>query len=543
MDKLEVIDRKLELEPDRKIHGLRPPPHVPPEGGWGWVVCVASFWTNGTVFGILNSFGILFVAMLDDPDLKKSGADAFKTSWVGSLTVGLTFLMSPVASILTDKLGCRKTAIIGAIIAFVGCISSSFAKRLELLFLTYGILLGTGASLTYTPSLVILGHYFKKRLGLANGLVTAGSGLFTIIMPILLEYLVSKVGLWNSIRFISGLVFLLIPCALTFKSLLPPGVNYGSTSNLEIHNGCKGRLSRYINVNIWKNRNYIIWCVAVPIGLFGYFVPFVHLINHLKIVLPNANGAVLVACLGATSLIGRLVFGKVADIPQVNRVVLQQVSFLAIGVISTLIPVASAHFGGILAAVLVMGIFDGCFVCMMGPVAFDIVGAENASQAVGFILGIMSVPLTLGPPIAGFIFESTGSYNMAFIVAGAPPIIAACILFLIRPAEHTTHMPTSQPLEYLQISREDLLDIDARSTLEWEIRHHLTPAPSRENLQQNGDLVHRAGKGTLNGDVVDGLRHQNHLAERLLHKLNGHVPSEGDRDTETLLVCDRITVV
>ena len=36
----------------------------PPDGGWGWVVCIASFWTNGTVFGILNTFGILYVEML-----------------------------------------------------------------------------------------------------------------------------------------------------------------------------------------------------------------------------------------------------------------------------------------------------------------------------------------------------------------------------------------------------------------------------------------------------------------------------------------------
>lgn len=37
----------------------------PPDGGWGWVVCIASFWTNGTVFGILNTFGILYVRMIE----------------------------------------------------------------------------------------------------------------------------------------------------------------------------------------------------------------------------------------------------------------------------------------------------------------------------------------------------------------------------------------------------------------------------------------------------------------------------------------------
>lgn len=32
---------------------------TPPDGGWGWVVCFASFWVNGTVFGMLNTYGVL----------------------------------------------------------------------------------------------------------------------------------------------------------------------------------------------------------------------------------------------------------------------------------------------------------------------------------------------------------------------------------------------------------------------------------------------------------------------------------------------------
>ena len=40
----------------------------------------------------------------------------------------------------------------------------------------------SGASLAYNPSLSILGHYFRKHLGLVNGIVTAGSSVFTIIL-------------------------------------------------------------------------------------------------------------------------------------------------------------------------------------------------------------------------------------------------------------------------------------------------------------------------------------------------------------------------
>lgn len=48
-----------------------------------------------------------------------------------------------------------------------------------------------------------------------------------------------------------------------------------------------------------------------------------------------------------------------------------------------------------------MGLFDGCFICIMAPIAFELVGAQDVSQAIGFLLGFMSIPMTVGPPIAG----------------------------------------------------------------------------------------------------------------------------------------------
>lgn len=49
---------------------------VHPEGGWGWLVMLSSMWCNGSVFGIQNAFGILFLSLLrefgseDDDDLR-----------------------------------------------------------------------------------------------------------------------------------------------------------------------------------------------------------------------------------------------------------------------------------------------------------------------------------------------------------------------------------------------------------------------------------------------------------------------------------------
>ena len=70
-----------------------------PEGGWGWVVCLTSMCCNGTVFGSINTFGILYVAMLD----QYGGQDetiAFKTGkWMRIVCLVHVCLWCQVVSI------------------------------------------------------------------------------------------------------------------------------------------------------------------------------------------------------------------------------------------------------------------------------------------------------------------------------------------------------------------------------------------------------------------------------------------------------------
>lgn len=54
-------------------------PLEPPEGGWGWLVMLAAMWCNGSVFGIQNACGVLFVSMLKTFGSKDDDKMVFKT--------------------------------------------------------------------------------------------------------------------------------------------------------------------------------------------------------------------------------------------------------------------------------------------------------------------------------------------------------------------------------------------------------------------------------------------------------------------------------
>ena len=57
--------------------------------------------------------------------------------------------------------------------------------------------------------------------------------------------------------------------ALSFKPLMP---KIQTTEQ-------KSCISQVINVDNWKNKKYVIWALAIPSALFGYFVPYVHIVS------------------------------------------------------------------------------------------------------------------------------------------------------------------------------------------------------------------------------------------------------------------------
>nr|KAF6463103.1 solute carrier family 16 member 10 [Molossus molossus] len=284
-DSPEAAAEKVEVEVELAGPAGAEPPQ-PPEGGWGWLVMLAAMWCNGSVFGVQNACGVLFVSMLKTFGSKDDDQMVFKTAWVSSLSMGMIFFCCPIASVFTDIFGCRKTAVVGAAIGFIGLLSSSFVSSIEPLYLTYGIIFACGCSFAYQPSLVILGHYFKKRLGLVNGIVTAGSSIFTILLPYLLRVLTERVGLFYTLRVLCIFMFVLFLAGFTYRPLIPrvrdkeSGIKGGNRSAL-FQRKKFSPPKKVFNFAIFKVTAYAVWAVGIPLALFGYFVPYVHLVSML----------------------------------------------------------------------------------------------------------------------------------------------------------------------------------------------------------------------------------------------------------------------
>ncbi|CAH1114377.1 unnamed protein product [Psylliodes chrysocephalus] len=401
----------------------------PADGGSrAWVIMLASFFCNGILFGVINSYGVLYKELYDNLQKRNVTNASGQAALVGSFSMGTVFLVSPVSGVLTDLIGIRKTTFLGGAIASSGMfLSSFFTGNIVILCITYGVMYGLGGALAYTPSLAILGHYFKKYLGKVNGFVTAGSSVFTIVMPYFMDAIIHKFGIEWTLRTLALMSSMIMIIAFLFKP-----IKKGD-------NQIKKQIScgDVFNISLVKNFKYLVWVSVIAFSLFGYFVPYVLMLKFVETNFDEGSDTRLpIMCIGLASGIGRLIFGTIADLPKINIIYVQQISFFSIGVMTMLLPFTAGHYAWLVAITLAMGVFDGCFISLLGPIAFDLCGREGATQAIGFLLGVCAIPLTIGPYVAGVILDATKSYTIPFILAGIPPVIGSFGLFIMKCARN-----------------------------------------------------------------------------------------------------------
>ena len=186
----------------------------PPDGGWGWVICLASFMCNLITDGIAYSFGILLPELVKHYD-----SNAASVSWVGSLLPGLYMGSGPIVGGLVNKFGCRPVCIAGGFISCLAFVASTFSPNVGTLMFTYGVLGGFGLGLVYLPSVVCCGYYFEKRRALATGIAVCGSGVGCFVFAPLTSLLLDWYGWQGTVLIFAGICLNFCVCGGLMRPL------------------------------------------------------------------------------------------------------------------------------------------------------------------------------------------------------------------------------------------------------------------------------------------------------------------------------------
>ena len=144
----------------------------------------------------------------------------------------------------------------------------------------------------------------------------------------------------------------------------------------------------------------------------------------------KTKASFLTAYMATGTFIGSIVFGKLADLHCCDKVYICQLGLMGISLSSTLVTMATSY-EHVIAYAFVFGFFDGCFEMIVPVITQQIVGTHRVGYAIGGLYCILAFPKTLGPPIAGWIYDISKSYAVAFYVTGGITTASVLIMFLI----------------------------------------------------------------------------------------------------------------
>ncbi|XP_015754276.1 PREDICTED: monocarboxylate transporter 10-like [Acropora digitifera] len=387
------------------------------DAGWAWFVCGTTFLMEFFVGGMITSSGVIYAALL--AEFKKSRAE---TAWVSSLAVSTYYLFFPLGAFLSERYGCWVVSLVGNLACFVGLLSSSFVTSLPLLYLTYGTVWGIGASFMYFANLLILTRHFKARLAFANGIMALGGAVGGSVLNPTMQQLVIHLGLANMFRVLSVAFLLLSGFSVVYR----PRRNGKPQDDV-----AQPEKKPAFAWEILENKTFLMWIAVVFIFMLGYMVPFVHLVRLAEdIGIDKTRASFLLTFVTVGSGLGRVTFGRISDVQRLNRIYIVQVAFLVVGLSNFVVPMTESYV--VLAGdAFIFGFFGACYLVLNPVIVCDILGPDKVSYGLGLIFFVIAIPRTVGPLIAGWIFDGLQSYAIAFYTLGATTCVSSIFIFFL----------------------------------------------------------------------------------------------------------------
>lgn len=396
-----------------------------PGSGFRWLVLV------GSVI-IALCIGLLYLwSIYVRPMCEQYGWDTDQVALMGNVMMATLCLGGFIGGQLLPKVGSKVCGILGAALYGGFMFLSSFVTSPAMMYVTYGIISGTGCGILYNSMMYTLGLWFPDRRGLAMGIYLGFFGLSTTLWSKPISGLLVTIGV-KSTMMILGLAFLAVILVIAvFIMRMPPEgwLPEGYVPPAEKANA--NSKSPTVREGL---RTRAFWQITIAQVLlvitYNFINPYVSVFVVEQTALAAETAVSIVAVMGIGSLCGRLAGGFLADTIG-NKLAYLVACGSSVLACVVLIPAAGPVTIGIMFFLLAFGY--GARTPIYGTLAVDNFGARNSSALAGFTnLFTISTSLLSGI-ITASIRRATGSFNGAFYVAIAAAVVGcACILLMSK---------------------------------------------------------------------------------------------------------------
>jgi MFS family permease len=380
----------------------------------GWAIIWASFFTTAFASGGSQyGFG-LFVEPLE----QEFGWT--RTQINLSLSIGLiSGLLSPLVGWGVDKHGSRVIMTVSLII-----VGTSFFLRAGMteLWQWYALsaMLAVGFPGTFLPVGKLVGTWFPRTRGRMMGTAITGNNVFGLVGVPLLSLVIESDSWRTAYAIIGGGVMIVAVAVWFIVRSVPesPEPNDAPDPNLSRTGTSAGSPSDYSLRQAINSRKFWLLLAGVTCAGFSYPSFMTQLIPHMQSVGWGSSQATLVlTVLAGTALASKVTWGLLSERLTARISFVIAISIMSTGVIMVTLAGSSVF---VWPAIVFFGAGFGGIGPLMSLVVMEVFGLRNFGSIQGVVAMVLAtVPVLIGPILAGRLFDLTGTYETSFwIVSG-----------------------------------------------------------------------------------------------------------------------------
>lgn len=331
---------------------------------------------------------------------------------------------APFVGRVVDRYGARKVISMGAFITGLGFALLSLVGNILHFYVGYAVL-GVGeAAMGIVPSTAVVSNWFKKRRGMAIGIMSVGIGVGGFAMaPLIGDYLIPNFG-WEASYLTLALLtwVLVIPSALLVIKTKPAdiGLHPDGIDPSDAVTVTKAPLSASDDLNLrMALATSAFWLIGVSfllicfsqVGVIQSQVPYLEDVGF-----PTATAAGAIGGVSFMSGVGKFFFGWLCDRMPAKYACLIGIGLQAAGV-AVLINVGTASSLAIIwLYAITMGLGIGSWLPTMSVLTSTSFGLASYGAIFGMLALAQNVGIATGPLMAGYMYDSTNTYHWAFII-------------------------------------------------------------------------------------------------------------------------------
>jgi len=292
-------------------------------------------------------------------------------------------------------------------------------------YLSYGVCIGLGIALVYTPAIGCVQPWFTRRRGLASGIASAGIGAGTLVVPLVASGLIAALPWRDAMRLMAlGVLVLGVGCAWLMRRAPVASAPLAGSSAAGEASASRAAITAPPGLTLRETlhqRSFWWLYAATVLAAPTMFVPFAHVSAAARDAgIDNAAAVGLVGLIGIGSLVGRFAMGALADrLGRGRTLVLMQGSMGA----SLLWGAADGHAAFAVFA-LWFGLSYGGIVSLLPALCMDLFGARALASVIGTLYSGAALGNLLGPVLAGRAFDQLGGYGLVISAGIALSVLA-----------------------------------------------------------------------------------------------------------------------